>query len=317
VAHRIDPPTSPLAPILARRLGVLTLAVGFTLTAGMATTHADTSADTRPDAEASAVGIPRPDITDIAHRGASAYAPENTLAAVELAADLDASMAEIDVQRSADGELVLMHDISLVRTTDADEVFPDRDSYDVGDFTMEELEQLDAGSWFDEEFAGEPVPTLRQTLDLMKDLDLPLLLEVKSSHLYPGIEEDIAEELRADRYWLRPNPPGEPHRLVIQSFEWDTMESSKRLLPWIPHGLLGRVDESEIADYARWADQINPNHTTIDSGYVEAVHEARMEIYVYTVNDREAMAEQIGFGVDGIITDYPDVLREVIAEHQG
>lgn len=306
--------TGLIAPLrsMARRVGVLTAVTCLTLLGGTAVA----SAEPQTEADTTAAGIPRPAVTDIAHRGAMGYAPENTLVAMEVAADQGATMAEADIQRTADGELVIMHDVSLVRTTDVEEVFPDRDSYDVGDFTLEEIRELDAGSWFDESFAGEPVPTLRETLDLLKELDVAFLLEVKSSHLYPGIERDIAKELRQDPYWLLPARPGKPHRLVIQSFEWDTMESSKRVLPWIPHGLLGRVPEDEIASYSRWADQINPNFNTIDADYVQAVHDARMEIYVYTVNDADDMRAQIDNGVDGVISNYPDILLDVIAEYE-
>ncbi|MCT2584610.1 glycerophosphodiester phosphodiesterase [Actinophytocola gossypii] len=256
----------------------------------------------------------RPEVTDVAHRGASAYAPENTLAAVVAAADLGASVVEIDVQRTADGELVLMHDTDLVRTTDAEEVFPGRDSYDVVDFTSAEVDRLDAGSWFDPSFAGEPVPTLAEALDLMRKRKVALLLEVKAPARYPGIELDIADELARHPWWLKPSPPGKVHRLVVQSFDWESMRRSQDLLPDVPHGLLGRVDEADIPTYATWADQINPSHTTADAAYVSAVQEAGLEVFVYTVNDADDMRAQIENGVDGIITNYPDVLLDVIAE---
>jgi glycerophosphoryl diester phosphodiesterase len=295
---RRDPGSRPVA----RRFCVLALTASLTVVGGA----------TLP---AQADGGPvRPEVTDVAHRGASAYAPENTLAALETAAAQGASMVEIDVQRTADGELVLMHDTDLVRTTDAEQVFPGRDSYAVADFTLAEVDRLDAGSWFSGSFAGEPVPTLAETLDLVRDLDVGLLLEVKAPQLYPGIERQIVSELRRDPWWLRPARPGRAHRLVIQSFDRESMHRSHRLLPWIPHGLLGRVDEAEIARYARWADQINPSFTTVDADYVRAVHEAGMEVYVYTVNNAADMRAQIAKGVDGIITNYPDVLLDVIAE---
>lgn len=276
-----------------RRFGVLVVCVAI---AGSAAPVADAATSA--------------DVLDIAHRGASAYAPENTLAAFEKAAALDATVAETDVQRTADGELIVMHDTNLVRTTDAEEVFPGRDSYAIADFTMAELDRLDAGSWFDPAFAGEPVPTLRETLDLLRDLHVGLLLEVKSPELYPGIEQDIADELTADPYWLAPAP----NRLVIQSFDWESMRRSQELLPSVPHGLLGRVDEADLATYAEWADQVNPSYTTVDAAYIQAVHDAGMVVNVYTVNDADAMRAQIAAGVDGIISNYPDVLRNVIAE---
>ena len=97
---------------------------------------------------------PSPDrpLIAVAHRGASGHAPENTLAALNTAKRLGARTVEIDVQLTSDDEIVLMHDTTLERTTNATEVFPDRDSYEVGDFTLEEVEKLEAGSWFDPVF---------------------------------------------------------------------------------------------------------------------------------------------------------------------
>lgn len=252
----------------------------------------------------------RPELTNVAHRGASAHAPENTLAAMRLGVEMDADMVEIDVQRTADGRLVIMHDTNLIRTTDAEVVFPDRPSYDVGAFTLAEIRQLDAGEWFGPEFDGEKVPTLAEALAVLRGGEVGLLLEIKAPARYPGIEAQVARHL--DRWWRHPAPPGLAHRLVIQSFDWASMKRSQDLLPRIPHGLLGRVPEAEIAAYAKWADQINPGFTTVDAAYVRAVHDAGLEIYVYTVNTAADMRAQIDKGVDGIITNYPDVLADVI-----
>lgn len=259
-------------------------------------------------------GIPRPKVTDVAHRGASAYAPENTLAAIDAAAQRGASMVEFDVQRSSDGALVLLHDVTLARTTDVEEVFPDRAAAPVAEFTLEELRRLDAGSWFDDAYAGEPIPTLPEALDRIRSRDLGLLLEIKDPERHEGIEADISGVFRREPWWLVPARANRPHRLVIQSFDWEALERSHRLLPWIPHGLIGRVDEGEIAGYAKWADQINPNYQTIDAAYVDLVRDAGMEVFVYTVNDPGDMPGQIAKGVDGIISDYPDVLVKAITD---
>ncbi|GAA4934156.1 hydrolase [Streptomonospora halophila] len=255
-----------------------------------------------------------PAVLDVAHRGASAYAPENTLAAVDAANRLDATTVELDVQRTADGELVIMHDTTLERTTDAEDVFPGRDSYAVADLTLAEIRRLDAGSWFGSAFAGEPVPTLDEALRRLRRHRLNLLLELKSPELSPGIEAEIAADLRKSPYWSAPRPSWRWPRLVIQSFDWESMRRSQDLLPRVPHGLLGKVPAEEIGDYAGWADQINPNHTAIDADYVQLVHEAGMEVHTYTVNEPRDMRTAIGKGVDGLISDRPDVARQVIAE---
>lgn len=252
----------------------------------------------------------------VAHRGASGHAPENTLAALNAAKRLGAQTVEIDVQLTEDDEIVLMHDTTLERTTNATEVFPGRDSYAVGDFTLAEIEQLEAGSWFAPAFEGEPVPTLGTALELLETLDLNLFLEVKEPALYPGIEDLVAEEISARSRWLEHNPPWEPRRLVVQSFDWESMEYSKTLLPSVPHALLGLVPEGEIADYD-WVHMINPNHTQVDAGYVAAVHDAGLEITPYTINDRAVMDAVLGMGADGFITDFPDVGLEAVRDFEG
>ncbi|GAA1460823.1 hypothetical protein GCM10009603_23920 [Nocardiopsis exhalans] len=249
----------------------------------------------------------------VAHRGASGYAPENTLAAIDEAYRLGAETVEVDVQLTSDDHLVLMHDTRLDRTTDVAEVFPGRASYDLADFTLAEIQRLDAGSSFSEEFAGEPVPLLGEALDLLHSYDMNLLLEIKKPALYPGIEHQISVELARRPHWLVPNAPDEPFRLVVQSFDWDSTRVSKGLLPSIPHALLGRVPEAEIGQYT-WAHMINPNHTTIDADYVGAVHDAGLEIMPYTINDPARMRQVLEMGVDGFITDFPDVGQEAVAE---
>lgn len=255
---------------------------------------------------------PRP-IIAVSHRGAAGTAPENTLAAIDEGHRLGAESVEIDVQLTADDQLVLMHDTTLERTTDVAEVFPGRDPYNVGDFTLAEIGRLDAGSSFDPEFAGEPVPSLGRALDRLREHDMNLLLEVKNPELHPGIEHQISMELARRPHWLVPNAPNQPHRLIVQSFDWESTEHSKELLPSVPHGLLGLVPENEIIDYT-WAHQINPGHTTIDADYVAAVHEAGLEIMPYTINDADGMRRVLEMGVDGFITDFPQVGQRAIGE---
>jgi len=131
----------------------------------------------------------------IGHRGASAYAPENTLAAIDKAARLGIGWVENDVQRTKDGELVVIHDDSLQRTTDVEEVFPCRTSWDVKDFTAAEIARLDAGSWFGRRYAGARVPTLDEYMRRVEHNHQKLLLEIKNPELYPGIEQQTLKVL--------------------------------------------------------------------------------------------------------------------------
>jgi glycerophosphoryl diester phosphodiesterase len=239
----------------------------------------------------------------VAHRGASAYAPENTIAAFELADAQRADMFELDVQETKDHELVLMHDTTLTRTTDVETVFPGRAPWRVGDLTLAEIRRLDAGSWFASKYEGEPVPTLGETLRAMDGRGLGLLLEVKAPRLYPGIEARVADELRRHPSWPVPG------RLVVQSFDWDSMRRFHRIMPRVPIGLIGTPTTAELPGLARFASQINPPYGGLTPVYVRSVHRHRMEVLTWTVDDPGVMRRMISYGVDGVITNRPDLMR--------
>ncbi|MFD3684339.1 glycerophosphodiester phosphodiesterase [Nocardiopsis sp. NPDC058631] len=300
-----------------RRIGIVVGAVSLFVTVSATASVAAPALDpagtsTRDVIEVQHAAPSRP-LLAVSHRGAAGHAPENTLAALDAAHELGAATVEIDIQRTADNQIVLLHDTTLARTTDVETVFPDRSPYLVGDFTLKEIQRLDAGSWFAPSFTGETVPTFDEALDRLEQLDLNLFLEVKEPTLYPGIERAVAEELIGRRTWLEHNPPWKPRKLIVQSFDWDSVRRSKSLLPAVPHALLGRVPEGRIAEFS-WAHMINPNHTTIDAAYVDRVHEAGLEIMPYTVNDRARMDHVLRLGVDGFITDFPDTGRRAIAD---
>ncbi|MDR8413315.1 glycerophosphodiester phosphodiesterase [Nonomuraea sp. 3-1Str] len=260
-----------------------------------------------PPPAASAAG-PAPAPSVVAHRGASAYAPENTIAAFELAAEQGADLFELDVQETRDHRLVLMHDDTLARTTDAEKVFPGRAPWPVSGLSLAEIRKLDAGSWFDGDYADEPVPTLAETLRAMSGSGLGLLLEIKAPHLYPGIESRVAAELRRAPAWL------EPGRLVVQSFDWDSMRRFHALMPDVPIGLLGKPSTGRLAEVAGFADEVNPPYQDVTPEYVRLVHARGMRVLVWTVDDPAVMRRMLGHGVDGIITNRPDVLRDVVGE---
>jgi glycerophosphoryl diester phosphodiesterase len=247
-----------------------------------------------------------------AHRGAMAYAPENTLAAFEVGIEQAATWIESDVQLSKDGVAVLMHDTTLSRTTNVEEVFPDRAPWRVADFTLEEIKQLDAGSWFGEEFAGEPVPTLAEMVKQVRSSRSGILMELKSPELYPGVEQVVADVFDSFPGYLTSAVASE--RLAVQSFNWTSMATFAELQPEVPVGLLGTVPVADLAAYGQWADQVNPNYGAVTADYVDAVHEAGMVINPYTVNDVAVMARLLDYGVDGIITNRPDVLEDLLAQ---
>ncbi|MFD4860400.1 glycerophosphodiester phosphodiesterase [Streptomyces atratus] len=247
-----------------------------------------------------------------AHRGASAYAPENTLAAVDKADALGFDWVENDVQFTKDGVLVVVHDTDLKRTTDVEEVFPGRAPWAVKDFTAAEIARLDAGSWFGPQFAGTRVPTLKQYLDRIERNHQKLLLEIKSPETYPGIEKETLRVL-SQQGWL--DRKHVKNRLVIQSFGADSVKKVHQQRPDVTTGFLGTPAVADLPSYATFTDQINPSYTSISADYVKAVHALKgahgkkLRVNTWTVNDAATAAKVAGFGVDGIITNTPDVVR--------
>lgn len=250
-----------------------------------------------------------------AHRGASAYAPENTLDAIDLAMRLGFDWVENDVQRTKDGELVVVHDDTLARTTDVEQVFPDRAPWRVKDFTAAEIATLDAGSWFGEEFAGARVPTLREYLDRVQRNRQRLLLEIKKPELYPGIEQETLQVLD-EAGWL--DADHVQRRLVVQSFSADSVRIVHGLRPDLVTAFLGTPTVADLPKYAEFTDRINPWHTTISADWVAAVHGLlgahgkTMEVDTWIVDDAATARKVQGMGVDGIITNAPDVVQEAV-----
>lgn len=257
-----------------------------------------------------ATAATQPAVDVVAHRGSSGAAPENTLAAIRLAIEQKADVVENDIQRTSDGELVIVHDTTLARTTDVEQVFPNRAPWSVGDFSLAEIKQLDAGSWFAPEFAGERVPTLAQWVNAVGQ-QAGMLLEPKAPELYPGIEADIDKELRSLPAFNRALNAG---RVVVQCFNHLWLRAYKDRAPDVPVGLLygTKPTEVEIAAAATWAQQVNPALGAIDQSTVDQVHAHGMDINVWTVNAGTDMRRAINWRVDGVITNYPQVLRDIL-----
>lgn len=208
-------------------------------------------------------GVPWPAV--IAHRGASFDAPEETLPAFVLARELGADYLELDLQRSKDGVLLALHDDSLVRTTNIAEVFPARAQEPVSNFTLAELKQLDAGSWFNkaypararDSYAGLKILTLDEVIDIAEGgANKPgLYIETKQPQQFPGIEADLKQALEK-RGWLRERPaaaPGQvnvaqmPGRVVLQTFEKSSLQLLHKEMPEVPKVLLLWIGQGSIA----------------------------------------------------------------------
>ncbi|MFB5196459.1 glycerophosphodiester phosphodiesterase [Neobacillus sp. KR4-4] len=232
----------------------------------------------------------------VAHRGASGYAPENTIAAFDKGVDMKADYIEIDVQRSKDGKLVIIHDTKVDRTTDGT-------GY-VKDLTFDQIRSLDAGSWKGEQFKGEKIPAFDEILDRYHG-KIGILIELKAPELYPGIEEMVAQELK-DRNLNKP----QNEKIIIQSFNFESMKKINSLLPKVPIGVLtsNRADTSEqsLKEFAAYADYFNPSYGIVTKELVKQVHANGMKIQSWTVRSLEAAEFLLTMDVDGIITDYPE-----------
>ena len=239
----------------------------------------------------------------IAHRGASGSAPENTLAAVRRAIADGADFIEVDARVTHDGAVVVMHDETLVRTTDAPARYPLRSPWRTQDLRLDELQSLDAGEWFASTYCGEPVPTLEQVIELVESAGVGLLVELKTS-------VDAAAEARALLDALRSRPAYLDRalyddRLVVQSFNWDAMRAHRAAAPEIPVGLLGRPHVARLPELSRWVRYVNPHHLKIDRSYVARVRSAGMKCWVWTVDHPVLIGRATRLGVDGIITNHP------------
>ncbi|MEU6113645.1 glycerophosphodiester phosphodiesterase family protein [Streptomyces sp. NPDC047117] len=249
-------------------------------------------------------GLPLDGPTVVAHRGAAKYAPENTLAAVDEADRRDVEWVENDVQRTKDGKLVVIHDATLTRTTNAKKVFPKRSPWRVGDFTAAEIAKLDAGSWFGKKYAGQRVPTLASYLDRLDSNGQNLLLEIKNPEKYPGIEKQVLTQLRSSG-WL--DPAHVMDGLVIQSFGVDAVRKVHALQPDVRTAVLGTPSRAKLPEYARFADWINPPFKDLSSTYVSAVHSLwgphaeRLEVHTWGVSANQAKRAFSAFGIDGVI----------------
>jgi len=237
---------------------------------------------------------------NIAHRGASGYAPENTMAAFEKAFEMGADMLELDVQLSKDGQVVVIHDSTVERTTNG--------QGKVGDLTLEELRKLDAGSWYQSEFKGEFVPTLTEVLERYGGR-IGLLIEIKSPSHHPGIEQKIAKCL--EKSMMSSNGSGRYKDMVIvQSADTDSLLQFHKLMPHIPLGVVitssREISVQQLQNMKAYADYVSVSMRLITKGMVQKIHQSDMKTLVWTVRDMLQIPYFLQIDVDGIITDYPD-----------
>lgn len=230
-----------------------------------------------------------------AHRGFSAAAPENTLPAFQLAIDQGCERAELDVQMTKDGVVMVTHDTNMRRCTGRNQ--------NIYDLTYDEVRKLDAGRWFGKKYAGTKVPTLAEVLDLCKG-KIELNIEIKPNAATPELE---AETLRIIR------EKGFENNCVITSQSYETLCKVKELAPEIPTGYILALGVGSYYDLPA-ADFFSVESTFITSGMVQQVHLRGKTVSAWTVNREEDASDLLSLGVDDIITDKPGMVQQLMAE---
>lgn len=241
-------------------------------------------------------------VKNFAHRGFSGRYPENTMLAFAKALEAGADGIELDVHFSKDGEIVIIHDELVDRTTDGTGL--------VADMTLAQLKELDASAGYKGIYGINRIPTLQEYFEFVKDKDIITNIELKTGiNPYPGIEEKTLEMI--DAYGLR-------DRIIISSFNHYSVKRFKELAPDVVCGFLEESWIIDMADYAKahGVECLHPIFPAVTDEYAKAAREAGLMINVWTVNTREDMEQMIARGVHGIIGNYPDVSREVIELHK-
>jgi glycerophosphoryl diester phosphodiesterase len=229
-----------------------------------------------------------------AHRGASGYAPENTLAAIRLAMEMGAEMCELDLQQTADDHLVVMHDDTLDRTTNG--------KGNLWEMTLAELQQYDAGSWFDPRFAGEKLPTLEQVITLVRG-KMKLNIEMKIHGHEREVEQLIVDTLRREKF---------ENECVITSFDREVVNGIKSLRPELKVGYIFGWKEYNFEVFSGPVELLSAHYSLVDLSFMARARASGKKVHVWTVNDQWLMRRLMALGVDGMITNYPDRLSEVI-----
>jgi len=243
----------------------------------------------------------------IGHRGAAAYAPENTLESIHTAADIGVEWVELDVKLTKDSVPIIFHDDTLDRTTNGSGLVADTD--------YEDIKQLEAGSWYAESFTGIKIPTLEETIEVLINLNLGLNLEIKPC---PGREKETAE-ITLDvlsQYW------DDHERLLISSFQHVSLEAAGHVANDWARGLLlapeGGDDGNEQTINPNWKDiadyldvkTVNVGTRIATRDIIEEIIDLNYHPLVYTVNDPMEGRQFQSWGVDAMFSDEPDVILE-------
>ena len=235
-----------------------------------------------------------------AHRGASAYYPENTMLSFEKALEMGATGIETDVQLTKDGVLVLIHDEMVNRTTNGEGF--------VKDYTYRELNKLDARAWKGEEFAGAKIPTVEELIYLTLDKNVIVNFEIKNGIV---IYEDIEQKLIDIIYKHKIN-----RKVILSSFNHYSIDKCNKISKGINTGILYMEGIYKPYNYAKTvgANAIHPHFQAINEEVIKETQKHRTQINVFTVDNEEKMKFLLDMKVDGIITNCPDILNKIMID---
>jgi glycerophosphoryl diester phosphodiesterase len=233
----------------------------------------------------------------IGHRGASAYAPENTMAAFDKALSLGCRFVEFDVMCSADGEPFVFHDDTLKRTTNGQGEF--------GTSNASYLQNLDAGTWFSRQYKGEKIPHFKDVLEWLSFSDVQANIEIKP---YPGMVEQttIAVLSHIHRYW-----PQSKELPLVSSFDWDALLLCRSIAPEMPLGFLMHVWDPQWLQKAQQLEcySLHLNRKIVNPERIKIIKDNGFLVFTYTVNRKRLANKLFNWGVDAVFSDYPDLLQ--------
>jgi len=245
------------------------------------------------------------EFTAIAHRGASAYYPENTIESFQGAISMGADMIELDVQLTRDGEVVVFHDEKLTRCTNG--------KGRIAEYNLVELKKLDAGSWFGKGYQGAKIPTLEEALSLCRD-KVAVNIEIKTEAVDENVRNGIEEKSMniVERRGMR-------EHIVFSSFDPRTIKHLKKIDNTVATAVLfekgyyGSKLPSEIIEWAK-ADAFNCSKNELGKKWLANIASNNIPVNVYTVNDKKGMRRFLEMGVSGIFTNKPDILKAVLTD---
>nr|WP_285851263.1 glycerophosphodiester phosphodiesterase family protein [Bacillus altitudinis] len=228
----------------------------------------------------------------IAHRGSSSAAPENTIAAFDVAVEQGADYIELDVQMTMDQHVVVIHDDTVERTTNGNGL--------VKSYTLDQLKKLDAGSWFDQQYTNERIPTLQEILERYSQR-IGILIEIKHPKRQIGIEKAVARIINRFAY---------SRHIIIQSFDVHALQRIKALAPSLRTALIIKPDafkltKRKLTTYSSFANCLNMKKTMINRWWIDRIHTFEMDVFIWTVKDQKTADRIKKYPIDGVVTDNP------------